>query len=304
MNGSQSSSSAESAPAADIVQAAPIKHVAVGDLLVGYRVIGPLASASAGTTATPLLMIIGSSSTMDLWSPEFVSALARDRQVIVFDNRGMGETNNPGGAYPFTQLADDTAGLITALGYERLDVLGWSMGGDVAIDLAVRHPAVVGRLVSYAGIPGGALAVPPSQKSLAVLTDTSGTPQERGMRLLVLMFPQAYRTAHPDYLRNFPVPKESMEPASIGFQIDAIGRWAGVGDGLKGIASPALFVTGTEDLLAPPENAVLMADRVPGSWLMRFAGTGHGLMYQEPQSLAESVLLFLNVTGLPGDAGK
>ena len=98
---------------------------------------------------------MGFSGTMDLWSPEFVTALAQDRQVIVFDNRGIGETNDPMGAYPFSQLADDTAGLIKALGYDRLDVLGWSMGGNVAIDLTVRHPGVVSRLVSYAGSAGG-----------------------------------------------------------------------------------------------------------------------------------------------------
>jgi len=277
--------------------ATPIKHVTVGDISVGYRVIGPLAAASAGSTETPLLMIIGSSSTMDIWSPEFISALAQDRKVIVFDNRGMGETDNPKGAYPLTQLADDTAGLITALGYDKLDVLGWSMGGDVALDLAVRHPAVVDRLVSYAGVPGGALAVQMSESVLKVLMDTSGDPQQRGMRLLEMMFPVAYRTAHPDYLRSFPIPRESMEPAEIGFQNEAVGGWAGVDAGLKDIASPTLFVTGTEDLLAPPQNAVVMADRVPGSWLMRFAGTGHGLMYQEPQNLADSLLLFLKVTG-------
>jgi len=285
-----------SAVATDVVTSAPVKHVTVGDLSVGYRVIGPLASASS--TQTPLLMIIGSSSTMDMWPAEFVSALAQDRQVIVFDNRGMGETNNPKGAYPFAQLADDTAGLVKALGYEKLDVLGWSMGGDAAVDLAARHPEAISRLISYAGNPGGELGVSPSAKVLAVLTDTSGDPQQRGIQLLELMYPEAYRTAHPDYMRSFPMPTEQMEPAAMGLQGAAIGGWAGVGEaGLKGISAPSLFVTGNEDLLAPPENAVRMAQRVPNSWLMRFPGTGHALMYQEPAPLTESILLFLRVNG-------
>jgi pimeloyl-ACP methyl ester carboxylesterase len=285
---------------ANVVQAAAVEHVTVGDIAVGYRVIGPVTEEAATgairtVEAKPLLLIMGSSGTMDLWPTEFVEVLAQNRQVITFDNRGVGETDDPKGAYPFSQLADDTAGLIKALGYERLDVLGWSMGGDVAIDLAVRYPTVVSRLVAYAGSAGGPTAVPPSPQALAVFTDTSGTPQEHGQKLLELLFTEEYRSAHPDYLRAFPIPKEQAQPAAIGLQNRAIGEWRGVADGLKSIAAPTLFVNGTEDVITPPQNAVMMAGLVPGSWLMRFAGAGHGLMYQDPKGLAESVLLFLDV---------
>ena len=178
------SPAASGSPVANVVQAAPVQHVAVGDLSMGYRVIGPLAptagSAPAGTPL-PLLLIMGSSGTMDMWSPEFVAALAQDRQVIVFDNRGIGETDDPSGRpYQFPRLADDTAGLINALGYDSLDVLGWSMGGEVAVDLAVRHPAAVSRLVSYAGDPGGRLTLPPTKAAMLhlyrYLTDETRSP--------------------------------------------------------------------------------------------------------------------------------
>jgi pimeloyl-ACP methyl ester carboxylesterase len=301
------SPSGNGSPAANVVQAAAVKHVAVGDLSVGYRVIGPLAATSGGgaTSAgeTPLLLIMGFSGTMDLWSPEFVAALAQGRQVIVFDNRGVGETNNPMGVYPFSQLADDTAGLIKALGYDRLDVLGWSMGGNVAIDLTVRHPGVVSQLVSYAGSAGGPRAIAPSKKVMAAVADTSGTPQQRGMRLIELLFPKGYRSAHPDYLQTFPIPKEQATAMAIGLQGRAMGEWAGVWDGIKALACPALFATGTEDVLTPPQNSVMMAARVPGAWLMRFAGAGHGLMYQDPQGFATSVLTFLDVTAPEAAAG-
>ena len=338
-----------SGAAPNVVQATPVQHVTVGDLSVGYRVIGPPGAASARDAASgpgdstgsgssqrggsgpssaapgslvpgatwdasassspasdgqpPLLMIMGSSGTMDEWSPALVSALAQDRQVVVFDNRGMGETNDPSGAYPFGQLADDTAGLITALGHDRMDVLGWSMGGDVAIDLAVRHPDLVGRMISYAGDAGGSTAVMPSPDVIATLTDTSGTPQQRGERLLELLYPAAYRAAHPDFARTFPIPTEQTSGAAIDLQNAAIARWAGVEDGIAGIANPALFVTGSEDVLTPPENASVLADVVPGSWLVRFPGAGHGLMYQDPEGLAKVVLLFLDVATPPAGAG-
>ena len=282
---------ASGAPAPDIVRQAPVQHVKLGDLDVGYRTIGPFGAAAG---STPLLMIMGSSGTMDLWSPQFVEALAQGREVIVFDNRGMGETNDPGGEYQFSQLADDTAGLIKALGFAKMDVLGWSMGGDVALDLAVRHPRVVERLVSYAGDAGGSHAVPMSKKTLAVLVDTSGTAEQRGMRLLTLLFPQAYRTADPAYAESFPIPTERMSTAAIELQDRAIGEWKGVWSGLKGITAPTLFVTGAEDVITPAENAKLMAAVVPGAELVRIAGAGHGLMYQDPQKLADAVMDFLD----------
>jgi pimeloyl-ACP methyl ester carboxylesterase len=295
------------APIANIVQAAAVQHISVGDLSVGYRVIGPLSTTAASTAAGdrgPLLLIMGSSGTMDLWSPAFVAALAQDRKVIAFDNRGIGETDDPMGAYPFSQLADDTAGLINALGHDRMDILGWSMGGSVAIDLAVRHPDVVSRTISYAGGAGGSQAVMPAPDVIAVLTDTSGTQQQHGERLLELLFPEAHRVAHPDYMRTFPIPTEEAAAEGIDLQNAAIAGWAGVWSGLGGITSPMLFATGTEDVLTPPDNSVLLAERVPGSWLVRFAGAGHGLMYQDPDGLAETVRTFLDVTAPQVGSGR
>ena len=282
---------ASGTPAPNVVQQAPVQHVEVGDLDVGYRTIGPFGAAAG---STPLLMIMGSSGTMDMWSPQLVEALAQGREVVVFDNRGMGETDDPGGAYQFSQLADDTAGLIKALGNQKMDVLGWSMGGMVALDLAVRHPQVVSRLVSYAGDAGGPHAVPMSKKTLAVMTDMSGTVEQRGMRLLTLLFPAAYRADNPAYAESFPMPSERMSPAAIERQDQAIGEWTGVWSGLKGITAPTLFVTGAEDVIAPAENATLMAKVVPGAELVSIPGAGHGLMYQDPQKLADVVMDFLD----------
>jgi pimeloyl-ACP methyl ester carboxylesterase len=285
------SEAASGAPAPDIVQKAPVQHVKVGDLDMGYRTIGPFGAAA---DSTPLLMIMGSSGTMDMWSPEFVSDLAQGREVVVFDNRGMGETNDPGGAYEFSQLADDSAGLIKALGYDKMDVLGWSMGGMAAIDLTVRYPELVSKLVSYAGSAGGPKSVPMSKKTLAVMTDMSGSVEERGMRLLALLFPQSYRDANPKYYESFPQTTEQLSAAAIERQDQAIGEWKGVWNGLEGITAPTLFVTGAEDVIEPPQNAKLMAAAVPGAELEVVPGAGHGLMYQDPQKLAGVVMDFLD----------
>lgn len=284
---------------ADIVLSTPVKHVTVGDMTVAYRTIGPL-SAEADRPARTLVMLMGFSGVMDLWSPRFVESLAQDRELVLFDNRGMGGTDNPMGPYPFSQLADDTAGLVSALGYDRVDVLGWSMGGDVAVDLTVRHPDVVDQLIVYAGDAGGTLAVPPGKKALAALLDTSGTPEERGRRLLELLFPKSWWDEHPDGWKSFPVPREQTTAEAVDLQARATAEWSGVWADLKTIDVPTLFATGTEDVLTPPRNATMMASRVPGSWLVRYEGAGHGLMYQYPERFAETILTFLSVTSLEG----
>jgi len=280
-----------SSPAPSVIEQAPVQHVKVGDLDVGYRTIGPFGAAA---DSTPLLMIMGSSGTMDMWSPQFVNDLAQGREVVVFDNRGMGETDDPGGAHRLSQLADDTAGLIKALGFSKVDVLGWSMGGDVALDLTVRYLAEVRRLVSYAGDAGGSHAIPMSKETLAVMTDMSGTVEQRGMRLLTLLFPASYRDANPKYYESFPQTKEQTSAKAIERQDAAIGEWKGVWSGIRSITAPTLFVTGAEDVIAPAENAKLMAAVVPGAELTVIPGAGHRLMYQDPQKLAAVVMDFLD----------
>jgi pimeloyl-ACP methyl ester carboxylesterase len=280
-----------SSSAPNVIEQALVQQVNVGDLRMGYRTIGPFGAAA---DSTPLLMVMGSSGTMDMWSPEFVNELAQGREVVVFDNRGMGETDDPGGAYQLTQLADDTAGLIKALGFSKMDVLGWSMGGDVALDLTVRYPTEVRRLVSYAGDAGGSHAIPMSKKTLAVMTDMSGTVEQRGMRLLTLLFPASYRDADPKYYESFPQTTEQMSAKAIERQDAAIGEWKGVWSGLRSITAPTLFVTGAEDVIAPAANAKLMAAVVPGAELEVVPGAGHGLMYQDPQKLAGVVMDFLD----------
>ncbi len=102
---------------------------------------------------------------MDLWSPEFIGATWRKGgEVVVFDNRGIGETDNPTGRTRSPKSPTTPPGSSTALGNDSMDVMGWSMGGHGAIDLTVRYPDVVERLVSYAGSPAARDAIPLSRR--------------------------------------------------------------------------------------------------------------------------------------------
>ena len=157
-------------------------------------------------------MIMGYGSTMKLWEPGLIRALSSHFKVIVFDNRGMGNTE--AGQRPFTieQFADDTAGLMDALGIRQAHVLGWSMGAMIAEEVVLRHPGKVNKLVLYAAHCNASL-FPPSPEVIQKLTDPSGTPQEQGMRFISLLFPPDWLQSHGGAYKRGLLPPHGKHPA-------------------------------------------------------------------------------------------
>src|SRR5215203_6199803 len=140
---------------------AKTEHVQVGDINVAYKRFGK---------GKPILFIAGTSQTKDAWEPTVLSELAAtNHTVIVFDNRGMGET--PVGTKPFSveQFANDTAGLLDALQIERADVFGASLGSFIAQELTLNYPEKVDRLVLHAGYCGGNETVFPTGQAAETL---------------------------------------------------------------------------------------------------------------------------------------
>jgi pimeloyl-ACP methyl ester carboxylesterase len=266
---------------------AEVESVPVGDINIACRVLGQ---------GDPIVLIMGYGSTMDMWDPLFLNDLSSKYKVIIFDNRGMGNTTAPPGNFSIAQFANDTAGLIAALDIEKAHILGWSMGSFVAQELAIRYPERVNKIILYAGDCGGKESVMPSPQVLKDLTNTSGSAEERGMRLFNLLFPKDWLSEQPPFYKWFPIPKETSSPENIERQSQAIEAWPGACDRLGSIKSPALVVTGTEDVLTPPENAFILAKRINASWLVQFEGAGHGLMYQYPDRLAKIVEDFIELS--------
>src|SRR4051794_35363049 len=123
------------------------KTVHTRGITIAYKSIG---------TGRPLLLINGSGATLDTWDPALLEALGAKRRIVIFDPRGMGATTDvAGGRLTVEKMADDAAGLLAALHIKRADVLGWSLGGFVAQEVAIRHAALVRRLVLASSSPGG-----------------------------------------------------------------------------------------------------------------------------------------------------
>lgn len=271
------------ASAQSIVRSGQVK---VGDIGMGYRTFGE---------GSPLVLIMGYGSTMELWEPALVESLAARRRVIVFDNRGMGGSEAGTGDFSIARFADDTAGLMEALGVARASVLGWSMGSMVAQELALRHPERVDRLVLYAGHSDASM-FPPAEEVMRTLADVSGTPEEQGARFISLLFPPLWLRDNGARVREvFYRPMGRIPGEIVGRQAMAIGAWAGSSARLGSIAAPTLVIAGAEDRLVPPENSRFLASRIPAAKLVMVEGTGHGLMFQDRARFLSEIEDFLGL---------
>jgi pimeloyl-ACP methyl ester carboxylesterase len=136
--------------------------------------------------------------------------------------------------------------------------------------------------------------VQPSDAVVAQLTDTSGTPQEQGARLMGLLVPPQWLGANWEYIgKIFSGPQESSLPQNIARQAEAIVAWSGAFERLPRVTAPTLLLTGADDVIAPPANSVQMAGQIPHAWLVQLRGGGHGIQYQYPEQMAAVIRAFL-----------
>lgn len=256
----------------------------VGDFNLGYRIVG---------NGYPLLLIMGYGSTMNLWEPGLIGKLASRFKVIIFDSRGIGCSGRGTSTFSIEQFSEDAAAFMEALGIQRAHVLGWSMGALVAQELALRYPAKVDKLILYAAYCGAEM-FPPGPEIIQRLTDMTGTPQERGMRYISVLFPDSWLQNNGRRIGEiFFRPMGNIPEEIVGQQAMAIEAWQGTADRLGVIRSPVLLITGAEDCLVVPQNSRYMNEKIPDAQLDLIEKGGHGLMFQYPDMFCEKVVDFL-----------
>jgi pimeloyl-ACP methyl ester carboxylesterase len=273
----------------NMTMSSTVKKVRVGDIDIAYKMFGK---------GKRLLLIAGSGATMDMWDPVVLRQLSANHTVIIFDNRGKGQTS-AGTIKNMTmsQFANDTAGLIDALGIRKpVDVLGISLGGFIAQELALLHPEKVDRLIIFASNCSGKIATPPAPLAapLAKLANPNSnlTPIDQARIIADLIFPQQWKKEHPNYVSYMPlVPVPSLKAVQL--EAEAMGSWKGTCDRLSSISKPTLVIVGTDDVVIPPAYSLPLAQKIPGAWLVQIKGGGHGVMYQYPDKFSRIVLTFL-----------
>jgi pimeloyl-ACP methyl ester carboxylesterase len=264
-----------------LISSMATKKVKVGDIDVAYKIFGK---------GKPLLLIAGSGASMDMWDPIVLKLLSINHTVIIFDNRGKGQTS-AGTIKNMTmsQFANDTAGLIDALKIKKpVDILGASFGGFIAQELALLHPENVDRLIIYASDCNGKIAVPSRPAPFAT------TPSEQAKIVADMIFPQQWKKEHPNYVSYMPiVPIPSLR--AIQLEGQAISTWEGTCDRLSSISKSTLVIVGTDDVIVPPAYSLPLVEKISGAWFIQVNGGGHGLMYQYPDKLSRIILTFLEI---------
>lgn len=261
-----------------------IKKVHVGDIDIAYKMFGK---------GDPIVLVSGYSAPLEFWDSTLLEKLASNHTVIVFDNRGIGNTTSGNNNFTIPQLADDTSGLLDALKIKKADVMGWSMGGFIAQELALKHPDKVGKLIIYASICGGKESAPPTPDVMKVFSNQTGTSLDRIKGFIPLLFPPEWRTQNPNYLQNLPAITENIPNETLNLQTQGIMNWPGTCNRLNSISQPTLVIVGTDDTLTVPENSLLMTEKIPAAWLVQIKDGGHGLMFQYPEEFSNVVLTFL-----------
>ena len=263
----------------------PRTSVRVGDAVLDYR--------DLGGPGRPLLLITGYAVTMDMWDPVFVRQLAGDHRVILMDNRGMGTAKAPDGPISIGQMAQDAIGLLEALGIAKADVLGWSMGGIIAQEMALARPDLVGALALCGTMSDSSGLMP-------VLDRMAAMPPEELKRA---MFPKAWAAANPKALSDLPGSARPPDPDVVARQYAALGQWRGTLRNLPDLRCPVLLLGGAEDWVSPPEKLQRMARAIPGARLELLIGAGHWMMHQYPQQMAQAVNEFLALSAAAQTAG-
>jgi 3-oxoadipate enol-lactonase len=201
-------------------------------------------------------------------------------RTIIFDNRGAGRSSLPPGPYLMRQFAEDARCLLDHLGIEKAFVLGLSMGGMIIQELALMIPHRIQAMFLGCTHGGRAVVVPPARAVMQVLLNNDGLTQEQIIeKNLPLFFSEACRKDQPEVIAAYRAAQLSAPPQpapAFHAQLAAINAFdAGVR--LRQLTIPTMIVTGSEDVLIPPENARILAEALPHAELVLLPGAGHAL---------------------------
>jgi pimeloyl-ACP methyl ester carboxylesterase len=278
------------ATATETLETTPTKYIEANGVKFSYRTLGP-------KTGTPLIFLQHFTGTMDSWDPAVVNSLAKNRPVIVFNNRGVGATDGVV-ADNIAQMTTDAYAFIQALGYKQVDLLGFSMGGFIAQELAAQHPELV-RKVILAGTThqGGGNNL---MKVLGEAFSRTNAPDPRDY----LFFSQSEegKKAGQAFLSRVYARTVNRDPESSKEIADAHGKalivWTSTPDTdhktLNAIKQPVLIVTGNNDTMLPTEGSITMFKVLKNAQLILYPDSNHGSIFQYHDAFVNSANYFLN----------
>jgi pimeloyl-ACP methyl ester carboxylesterase len=278
-------------------QTAPTRHVEANGIRFAYRRFGRHVDKNGGV---PLVFNMHLAGTMDHWDPAVTDGLARDRDVILFNNAGISSTP---GEVPASveEMAVNAAAFIKALGLVEVDVLGFSLGGLVAQELAINQLTLVRRLVLVGTGPrsgvGMASLTPEAQR---VFGATYEHPDDLWLGVFFTPSDRS-QAAGREYLKRFRLRREGRDPEVnekvAPAQIEALSKWGAPHENpyayLKTIHQPTLVVNGGADVIVYTVNSFILQQHIPNAQLILYPDANHGSQYQYPALFVRHVSTFL-----------
>jgi pimeloyl-ACP methyl ester carboxylesterase len=273
------------------LETAPTRYVEGNGIRFAYRKLGP----SAGT---PLVLLQHFSGNIDAWDPAVVNAVATDRPVIAFDNAGVGRST---GQTPdnVAAMARDAVNFISHLGLSEVDLLGFSLGGCVAQQMAAENGRLVRKLILVGTAPKGG-----EEHLLTVLQEAFSKTDAPDIRLPLFFTPSsASQSAGLAFLKRAKVRTKDRDTdngsAVTDPQAKALITWCATPDPehamLRSIKQPTLVVCGSNDTMLPAENAYAMFKAMRNTaHLMLYPDSGHGALFQHHEAFVSHVRTFLD----------
>jgi pimeloyl-ACP methyl ester carboxylesterase len=269
---------------------APTQTIQAGGVHFAYRQLGP-------STGVPVVFLTHLAAVLDNWDPRIVDGIAARHRVITFDNRGVGASS---GSTPTTieQMASDAVTFIRALGFDQVDLFGFSMGGMIAQVIAREQPRLVRKMILAGTGPAGGEGIDKVTR-ISYLDTARGLLTRRDPKefLFFTRTPNG-RAAAKEFLARLEERTNDRDKAiSIGSfraQLKAIHRWGQQKPAdLASVHQPVLVMNGESDKMVPTKNTVDLDRRLPNSQLVLYPDAGHGGVFQFHEDFVKRALEFL-----------
>jgi pimeloyl-ACP methyl ester carboxylesterase len=254
----------------------------------------------------PLVLIMGYRLNSRAWPSAFIEALAQRHALILFDNRGTGLSDKPVSGYAIRNMAEDVRALMDHLGIETASVLGYSMGGAVAQELACRHSQRIRSLILCATLCGGRKAVSAGPSVIAVMRDLEGlAPAEAARRIWSVTYEPRYLAANLDKIEQ-QMQREIENPTPLhaaDLQFQAFADFD-IAEMLPSLRVPTLIITGDSDMLIPPKNSEILARLIVGARLEALEGCGHRVIWEATDRCVSLIGDFLEQASKEEDGAR
>ena len=245
----------------------------------------------------PLVFLQHFTGNMDNWDPLVTDGLAKNRQIIIFNNTGVASTKGetPDNAQ---QMANDAVAFITALGYKKVDLLGYSLGGFIAQLIASQHAELVNKIILAGTGPQGGTGY----KEFRQFTNEAFA--KKGAEVYLHIFAnttESSRAKMLSVLKRLHQRGEQRDADSsmqtIVAQTKAIVNWGNTGDGkvnlLKSIKQPVLIANGNNDRMFPAINSFTLFQEIENAQLSLYPDSSHGAIFQHAELFTDQVNYFL-----------